>query len=194
MKAKAESKKSSRPSAGNSSSMSRMRCRRLFAFNSSVRRRPIWLRIRRTSGFVRLMSEGGTTVDRLSHARFSDTARRPFFLAIHMASKRKSNASSLSSRCHAPILSRGRDRGFSSGRFPCSISPEKNSGPQQRRSASSRRRCANGGVGAPFRPLRNSAWFISSTTISKSSRHHRRCRRTQLSPALPRGISDGAQI
>ena len=80
------------------------------------------------------------------------------------ASKRKSNASSLSSRCHAPILSRGRDRGFSSGRFPCSMSPEKNSGPQQRRSASSRRRCANGGVGAPFRPLRNPAWFISLTT------------------------------
>jgi len=49
-----------------------------------------------------------------------------------------------------------------------------------------RRRCANGGVGAPFRPLRNPAWLISSTTISKSSRHHRRYRRTRLSPASPR--------
>ena len=31
------------------------------ACRSSVSRRPIWLRIRRISGLVRLMSEGGTT-------------------------------------------------------------------------------------------------------------------------------------
>jgi hypothetical protein len=31
------------------------------ASSSSVSRRPIWLRINRTSGLVRLMSDGGTT-------------------------------------------------------------------------------------------------------------------------------------
>jgi hypothetical protein len=34
--------------------------RRRFASSSSVSRQPIWLRIRRTSGLVRLMSNGGT--------------------------------------------------------------------------------------------------------------------------------------
>ena len=69
MKASADSKKSRRPSAGNSSSISSTRCRRFVAFKSSVRRRPIWLRIRRISGLVRLMSDGGTT--RYSVAGFS---------------------------------------------------------------------------------------------------------------------------
>src|SRR6266511_1872427 len=46
MKASADSKKSSRPSAGNSSSMNSNRCRRPLAWRSSVRRRPIWLRIK----------------------------------------------------------------------------------------------------------------------------------------------------
>jgi hypothetical protein len=58
-----DSKKSRRPSAGDSSSISGSR--RLDAVlsdgNVSVRRRAIWLRIRRTSGLVREMSEGGTT-------------------------------------------------------------------------------------------------------------------------------------
>ena len=43
-------------------------------------------------------------------------------------------------------------------------------------------------------PAAKSRLVNFSNTISKSSRHHRRYRRTQLSPALPRGISDGAQI
>jgi Flp pilus assembly CpaF family ATPase len=57
----ADSKKSRRPSAGNSSSIRRTFCRRASGFSSSVRRRPIWLSSRRISGLVRLMSEGGTT-------------------------------------------------------------------------------------------------------------------------------------
>ena len=43
-------------------------------------------------------------------------------------------------------------------------------------------------------PAAKSRLVNFSNTISKSSRHHRRYRRTRLSPALPRGISDGAQI
>ncbi len=69
MKASAVSKKSSRPSAGNSSSISNSLWRRSMPSepsSDSVSRRPIWLRISRISGLVRLMSDGGTT-------RYSDT-------------------------------------------------------------------------------------------------------------------------
>jgi hypothetical protein len=64
MNASDDSKKSSRPSAGNSSSMSsnwRFDVLPLAASSVSVRRRAIWLRMSRTRGLVREMSEGGTT-------------------------------------------------------------------------------------------------------------------------------------
>ena len=63
MKASEVSKKSSRPSAGNSSSMSSSRGLDAArpSGSVSVSRRAIWLRISRTSGRVREMSEGGTT-------------------------------------------------------------------------------------------------------------------------------------
>src|SRR3546814_4503034 len=74
MKANADSKKSSRPSAGNSSSISNSRCRPSLDFRSSVRRRPIWLRTRRISGLVRLRSEEHTSelqsLMRISYAVF----------------------------------------------------------------------------------------------------------------------------
>src|SRR5262249_18679806 len=60
-----DSKKSSRPNAGNSSSISRRGCCRA-ACRSSVSMRPTWLSSRRMSGRVRLKSLGGTT-------RYSDT-------------------------------------------------------------------------------------------------------------------------
>lgn len=48
-------------SARNSSSIIRTRCRRSLACKSSVNLRPIWFSTRRINGFVREMSEGGTT-------------------------------------------------------------------------------------------------------------------------------------
>lgn len=64
MKASAVSKKSSRPSAGNSSSI--ISNWRLWLFigspsSLSVNRRPIWFNTSRTSGLVREISEGGMT-------------------------------------------------------------------------------------------------------------------------------------
>jgi hypothetical protein len=69
MNASDVSKKSRRPSAGNSSSMRRRpRPEASRSGRVSVSRRAIWLRIRRTSGRVREMSDGGTT-------RYRDTGR-----------------------------------------------------------------------------------------------------------------------
>ena len=51
MKASADLKKSSRPSAGNSSSISNSRCFLALGLSSSVSRRPIWFRMSRTSVF-----------------------------------------------------------------------------------------------------------------------------------------------
>ena len=64
MNARLVSKKSRRPSAGNSSSIIKSWYLDLLLSapsSLSVRRRPIWFRMRRTRGLVRLMSEGGMT-------------------------------------------------------------------------------------------------------------------------------------
>ncbi|KAG1538065.1 hypothetical protein G6F50_014734 [Rhizopus delemar] len=94
MKASAVSKKSSRPKAGNSSSISSNLWRRSMPSlpsSDSVSRRPIWLRIRRMSGLVREMSEGGTT-------RYSDTGCSTEMRSAMRQSQREVTSATVGSR------------------------------------------------------------------------------------------------